>query len=146
MLHSGKSGIGYYQSEIVRALLSQSGNDEYVLNYFDLSGKKRSTAEKYKSDNAEIQCCNWFNASIYQLIWSIFPLPYSFFFKSEPDVSVFFNYYLPPGVKGKKVLVVYGTVINAFKRLTYAGCGKAQSTIFSKFRYPKLETWVPFSR
>lgn len=115
MLAGNKSGIGYYQSEMLRGLLSQDRENCYILNYFDLKNNKNALVEKYLSGgNVVKDCCKWFSATLYQMIWSVFPLPYRIFFRSKPDISVFFNYYLPPFARGKKVLVIYDTVIKDY--------------------------------
>ncbi|MGN0637341.1 MAG: glycosyltransferase family 4 protein [Huintestinicola sp.] len=111
MLHSSKSGIGYYQQEMINALLRLDKNNEYCLQYFDPRGKHTTVAAEYDLPSVSINCCHWFSATLYQLIWSIVPLPYRLFFRNSADITVFFNYYLPPFAKGKKVLMVYDTVI-----------------------------------
>lgn len=113
-LHSGKSGVGFYEQELLSALLSEDDKNEYSLTFFDLKRRLRPIAEERFGKRARINCCNWFSASLYQMISSFIPVPYSLFFGGKPDVSMFFNYYLPPFVKGKKVLVVYDTVIKDF--------------------------------
>ncbi len=114
MLHSGKSGIGFYETEILKALIDENKNDEYILNYFDLKKNKAHLIEKYMKKGVTAESCNWFSASAYQLMWSFIPVPYTLFFKSEPQISAFFNYYLPPFARGKRVLVIYDTVINDY--------------------------------
>lgn len=110
-LHSGKSGIGYYTDSILSRLIRNYPKDEFILNYFDPGGKKAEDAAKYKENNAVCKPCSWLSATLYHLIWTVIPVPYGLFFKDNPDVSLFFNYYLPPFVKGKRVLVVYDMVI-----------------------------------
>ncbi|MBR1738225.1 MAG: glycosyltransferase family 4 protein [Firmicutes bacterium] len=51
-----------------------------------------------------------FDQTIYKLLWNFIPIPYSFFFGDKNDVTVFFNYYVPPFVKGKKVTVFHDMV------------------------------------
>lgn len=111
MLHSSKSGIGYYQQEMINALLRLDKNNEYCLQYFDPSGKHEKTAAGLALPNVTINCCRLISATLYHLIWSVIPLPYSLFFRNSADITAFFNYYLPPFAKGKKVLMVYDTVV-----------------------------------
>ncbi|MBP0957373.1 MAG: glycosyltransferase family 4 protein [Oscillospiraceae bacterium] len=111
MLHSSKSGIGYYQQEMINALLRLDKNNEYCLQFFDPRGKHRDAAADFDLPNVSINCCRWFSATLYQLIWSVVPLPYRLFFRNKSDITMFFNYYLPPFAKGKKVLMVYDTVV-----------------------------------
>ncbi len=114
MLHSDKSGIGFYETELVKALISENEKNEYILNYFDMKKDKDTLVAQYIVKGVKKESCNWFSATLYQLIWSLIPVPYTLFFKSKPDISTFFNYYLPPFVRGKKVLVIYDTVINDY--------------------------------
>lgn len=114
VLHSRKSGIGYYADNILSRLVKSCSSDHFVLNYFDFCGKKHKEAERYNANNAVCEPCVWASATLYNLLWAFLPVPYPWFFKSCPDVSLFFNYYLPPFVKGKKVLVVYDMVIKDF--------------------------------
>ncbi|MDE6592815.1 MAG: glycosyltransferase family 4 protein [Oscillospiraceae bacterium] len=111
LLHSGKSGIGFYQQEILKELLKKNSDSSFTLQYFDPSGRRGEETEKLSGENISLDRCKLLSAGLYQLIWAFLPLPYSLFFKGEPDVSLFFNYYLPPFVRGKRVLVVYDTVI-----------------------------------
>ncbi len=114
VLKTGKSGVGFYQHELMRALLRSDSENEYFLNYFDLGNKFQKLASSYLTPNSKLDVCTWFGARAYQALWSIVPVPYKIFFKTKPDVSVFFNYYLPSFPCGKKVLVVYDTVIKDY--------------------------------
>lgn len=114
MLHSGRSGIGFYEQELLDALIDGDKSDSFTLQYFDPKHLHDNIAEKYGRSNITDEPCKWFSSTLYHLIWSFLPVPYTLFFKSRPDVSLFFNYYLPPFVRGKKVLVVYDTVIKDY--------------------------------
>lgn len=111
MLHSGKSGIGFYQQELLKALFEADSGDSFILQYFDPRRRQGDPAAAFGKQNVTAEPCKWFSATLYQLLWTFLPVPYSLFFKSRPDVTMFFNYYLPPFARGKKVLVVYDTVI-----------------------------------
>lgn len=114
MLHSGKSGIGYYQQELLKALFDADEMDSFLLQYFDPRRQQGDPAERFGRKNVVSEPCRWFSATLYQLMWTVLPVPYGMFFKSRPDVTMFFNYYLPPFARGKKVLVVYDTVIKDY--------------------------------
>lgn len=114
ILRSGKSGIGFYQSEMLKAMVSVNHDDEYIFNYFDITGSKREAVEKLKTDRVYPERCKWFHYKLYKMLCALLPVPYSKFFKSKPDVSIFFEYHLPPFVRGKKILVVYDTVIKDY--------------------------------
>ena len=114
MLHSGKSGIGYYEQELLKALFEADENDNFLLQYFDPRRMQGDPAARFGRENISAEPCKWFSATLYQLLWTVLPIPYRLFFKSRPDVTMFFNYYLPPFARGKRVLVVYDTVIKDY--------------------------------
>lgn len=114
MLHSGKSGIGFYEQELLKALFESDRSDSFLLQYFDPKRRQGDPAARFGGSNVVSEPCKWFSATLYQLLWTVLPIPYRVFFKSRPDVTLFFNYYLPPFVRGKKVLVVYDTVIKDY--------------------------------
>lgn len=114
MLHSGKSGIGFYEQEILKAYFDIADRDNILLQYFDPRRKQGDSAALFGKSNVVAEPCKWFSATLYQLLWTFLPVPYRLFFKSRPDVTMFFNYYLPPFAGGKKVLAVYDTVIKDY--------------------------------
>lgn len=111
MLHSDKSGIGFYELELLNALTEFDKKDSFILQYFDPKRKLDNPATRFCKKNVSSHPCNWFNPTLYQLLWIFLPVPYSLFFNDKPDVTMFFNYYLPPFARGKKLLVVYDAVI-----------------------------------
>ncbi len=111
LLYSGRSGIGYYQQELLNALIDINDKDSFVLQYFDPKRRHGDMAAFYKDKDVNVEPCKWFSSTLIKMLWMVFPIPYGLFFRSNPDVSIFFNYYLPPYVKGKKLLVVYDTVL-----------------------------------
>ena len=114
MLHSGKSGIGFYEQELLKALLASDGRDSFSLQYFDPRNRQGDPAARFGKENVSSEPCKWFSATLYQLMWTVLPVPYRLFFKSRPDATLFFNYYLPPFAGGKKLLAVYDTVVKDF--------------------------------
>lgn len=114
MLHSVKSGIGFYQQELMKALFDADEEDSFLLQYFDPRKKQGDPSVKFGKSNVSSEPCKWFSATLYQLLWTFLPIPYRLFFRSRPDVTMFFNYYLPPFSRGKKVLVVYDTVVKDY--------------------------------
>lgn len=111
LLRQNKSGIGFYEYEMIKALLSSGSDIEYILNCFDHQNENEEYIRSLSGGIAKEEVCAWFNHSLYQILWTFFHVPYKWFFSSHPDVSAFFNFYLPPSVRGKKVLVIYDTVI-----------------------------------
>lgn len=114
MLHSGKSGIGFYELELLKALTDYDKKDSFILQYFDLKRKQGNLDAQFSEKSVSLRPCRWFNATLYQLMWTFLPVPYTLFFKDRPDVTMFFNYFLPPFARGKKLLVVHDTVIKDY--------------------------------
>lgn len=106
-LKGEKTGIAWCAENILMNV--DRKRDTYVLNYFSLGYKQcnREQADKYEKYGFLIERCRWFHDVIYRLIWSYIPIPYSLFFREKADITVFFNYVIPPGVKGRKVAFIH---------------------------------------
>ena len=116
LLHNAKSGVGFYEAGLLQSMVKKK-DTLFALNYFSGFKNRKVKEEKvqnYLNDNVKIGVCKWFSATIYQMLWAFFPIPYRLFFHEKADISQFFNYYIPPGVNGKKVVVIYDTVIKDF--------------------------------
>ncbi len=123
-LKGNKTGIAWYAHNIVKELSKISDND-CICNYFSKvtwSDKEGELKDRYKG--IEMQSCTFFDNVLYKMVWPFIPIPYRLFFKKKADVTLFFNYALPPGVKGKKVVVVYD--------MAYKTC---PATVRKKTRY-----------
>lgn len=118
MLSNTKSGIGYYQKYIIETLLRMYPENKVSLDCMSV----RNNDDKYdkldelarSSTNCHINICTKLPYSLYRIICLLVPIPFKYFFKEEADISHFFNYYLPPGLKGKKIVTIYDMVIKEF--------------------------------
>ena len=61
----------------------------------------------------KIQECDWFSGTLYRFLFCFFAIPYRLFFKEKADLTHFFNFCIPPGVYGKKVVTIHDM---AFRR------------------------------
>lgn len=115
LIKGEKTGIGWC-AENVLLMLPKYKENVYQLNCFSLgyAKKKLENIEKYSKLGYNIKKCKWFHDVLYRIIWNIIYIPYSLFFGNDSDITVFFNYVIPPGVKGKKVVFVYDMVYKAF--------------------------------
>ena len=109
-----KTGIGWMIQELVAQLLKDESY-EYQLNYFAFRNRKQKEEEmrKYLTPSASLRSCSWMPFGIYRRLWNTIPLPYSMFMGGDADVTQFFNFYIPPGVKGKKAVFIYDMVWKA---------------------------------
>lgn len=110
-----KTGIGWCVQNLLMNLPHMDGVS-YQLNYFSLgtNDEQLKSIEHYKSFGYQIKKCNWCESRVYRIMSNIIPLPYSHFFGDDSNVSVFFNYIVPPGVRGRKIVLVYDMVYKAF--------------------------------
>lgn len=115
LLKGEKTGIGWCAENILQKLIEYNEHD-YQLNYFTLgyNTKQLENAKKYSQKGYDINDCNWFHDVIYRMLWNFVAVPYSLFFGKKADVTIFFNYVIPPGVKGKKITFVYDMGYKAY--------------------------------
>ncbi len=116
LLLENRTGIGFYQTELMSALFGIDRDNEYTLTYFALKDpeKKRARAMELFGTDKKLEPCRWFSTSLAKKLWLLLPIPYRWFFHSRADVSLFFNFTVPPFAWGKKVVVIYDTVIRDF--------------------------------
>jgi len=109
-----KTGIDWTIEKIISHIEIEPQN-EYWLNYFALRKKKqkRLMMEPYVRRGYKLRICGFFSFALYRRIWNVIPIPYSWFMGRDTDITQFFNYVIPPGVKGEKALYVYDMVYRA---------------------------------
>lgn len=114
LMKGEKTGIGWCAENILKKM-PQYSMHEYQLDCFTLgySAEQLENVKKYSSLGFKINKCTWFHDVIYRMIWNFFSVPYFIFFGKSADVTLFFNYVIPPGVKGKKVSFVYDMAYKA---------------------------------
>lgn len=114
-LKGKKTGIAWCADNIIKEI-SKMEENECVVNYFSLkySETNLKEVERYQKYKVKLNPCKWFNDILYKLIWAFIPIPYSLFFNNKSDIVQFFNYAVPPGVKGKKVTMIPDMVFYAY--------------------------------
>lgn len=108
LLNTKKSGIGYYGHNVLKELCKLPG--DYVLECFSRENNV-SILSEYIEENMVLNCCTKISSRLYMLFNMIIPLPRSLFFKNQSDISLFFNYIIPPFVKGKRAVVIHDMVL-----------------------------------
>lgn len=108
------TGIGTLQHEICREIIKQYPENSYTFNYFSLTDKtgKKQRMSKYISESTKLRAFPLLSAGIYKLLYGFIPIPYRALF-GKGEITHFFNFLIPPGVKGKKVCTIHDF---AFKR------------------------------
>ncbi len=115
LIKGEKTGIGWYAENILMRMPGLK-EDTYQLNLFTLGYTKEqlSNAFKYADLGYRINKCVWFHDVLYRMMWNFFSVPYSLFFRKSDDITFFFNYVIPPGVKGKKLVIVHDMAYKAY--------------------------------
>ncbi len=110
-----KTGIGWTSEYIMKNIINVFDN-EFYLNYFSMHNnrEKELRISEYHDMGYRINKCKWFYNALYRRTWNSLPLPYSLFFGNKTEITQFFNYEVPPGVKGKAVTFIYDMVYKAF--------------------------------
>lgn len=108
------TGIGWCEAGQTAAMARLYSENRYFYNFFT-SGKiaRRERIKAFAEDKIKLNGSE-FSGYIYRAVSAFLPLPYSVFFGKKADVTHFFNYIVPPGVKGKKVVTVHDMVYKAF--------------------------------
>lgn len=103
-----KTGIAWYAHNLILELAKYPEN-ECIIQVFSPADhpEKRQRLKIYEEAGCRIEVCRWFHYLIYKLLWIVVPVPYHIFFKTRPDITQFFNFTAPPGVKGKCVTVIH---------------------------------------
>lgn len=104
-----KSGIGVYTYELTKRLQNYpdcqlTGDLFNFLNRNDIS-------KDVKGLNFNKDICSLIPYRVYRKLWNFIPIQYNTLFKEERELSHFFNFIVPPRIKGK--------VVNTIHDLTY---------------------------
>ncbi len=109
------TGIGMVEIELCRRIVEKYPENEYVSTCFSLrgSGEKKKRIKKRIGEGTEVRVFPLLSSGLYKMISCVLPLPYGLFFGRKSDVTHFFNFIIPFGVKGKRICTVHDL---AFKR------------------------------
>jgi glycosyltransferase involved in cell wall biosynthesis len=116
LLDHEKTGVGYSADGFIQNLVQRHPETSFAFNFFS-SGKLPEDQEKIKKyllANVELHGCRYFSGKAYRFLSSLLPLPYQFFFHAPADITHFFNFIIPPLVKGKKIVTIHDMVIRRF--------------------------------
>lgn len=107
-LKGNKTGIAWCADNIIKELAKVPEYD-CQCDFFSLGRTKEQieNVKVYEKLGVKLNPCKWFHSFAYRMLWSVIPVPYWWFFGKDRDVTVFFNYIVPPGVRGKKIVMVY---------------------------------------
>lgn len=100
-----KSGIGIYTYEISKAL-QNINNLELIGDMFNYRDK-RNFNDYIKDINFRINTCSLLSYGVYRRIWNYVPLKYNSLFDDKSDIYHFFDYVVPPRIKGKVITTIH---------------------------------------
>lgn len=99
-----RSGVGTYAYELAKRL--KSGDSmEFVGNVFNFLGRNDNAAS-INGIEIPIRESRIFPYGIYRRIWDLVPIPYESMFPGA-DMSIFFNYIVPPHIRGKVITTIH---------------------------------------
>ncbi|MDO5558763.1 MAG: glycosyltransferase family 1 protein [Oscillospiraceae bacterium] len=115
LVSDNMSGIGYCEAGFVSEMTKAHPEDQFYFDYFSRKNHevKRARLSRYKRENCTLNESH-FSGFVYRMIMNIIPVPYSMFFGKKADVTHFFNYIIPPFVKGVKIVTIHDMVVRAY--------------------------------
>lgn len=110
LLSLHRTGIEYVTINVLEKMLD--AGEDITLLYFTGGRKEQDVANvsKYQLRGAKLRPCDYFSSAVYNALWLLLPVPYSWFFKYDANISHFQNNYVPPGVKGKTVATIHDII------------------------------------
>ena len=100
-----RSGVGNYTYELAKRLKNE-GDLEFCGNLFNFCGRN-DNAEALKGIDMPINESRVFPYGVYRRVWNVVPIPYQSLFPQKADLSIFFNYIVPPRVEGRVITTIY---------------------------------------
>lgn len=150
-LKGNKTGIGWCADNLIKEI-AKDQDYRCECDYFTVRQPKERIArvEYYEAFGVRMNPCKWFHNMLYKLVWPAFPIPYSLFFGKDRDITQFFNFVVPPGVKGKVVTIVHDMAYKAYPEtvnektrrwleLTLEGSCKRADAIMTVSEFSKQE-------
>lgn len=100
-----RSGIGTYTYELARRLTDSDGL-EFCGNLFNFLGHNNNT-DSLNGVFMPLRVSHWFPYGVYRRLWHTVPIPYDVLFPGHADLSVFFNYIVPPHITGRVITTIH---------------------------------------
>lgn len=107
LLSESKTGIAYCEQGLVQGLLKKYPHNDYYADIFTFGQNKKEAAFQGLGNSVGINECRWISERLFKMISLLVEIPYHWLFPEKRDITHFFNYVVPFGVKGKKVVTVH---------------------------------------
>lgn len=112
LLGKDRTGIAWNAHNLILELAKDQDN-ECTIQYFKSRHTSSQRLEEYQRAGCRAECCSWFRYVLYKYLWLVFPVPYRIFFHTRPDITQFFNFTVPPGVRGKRIVFIHDLAYRA---------------------------------
>ncbi len=100
-----RTGIGTYTYELAKRMKNKDGV-EFCGNVFNFLGRKNNE-ELMAGITMPVRENKLLHYGIYRRIWRYLPVPHECMFPGKVDLSVFFNFIVPPNIRGKVITTVH---------------------------------------
>lgn len=106
-----RTGVGWYTYELIKRLKSSENEYfAYIFNFLERNDLNRELGEL----NIETVVSKYIPYGIYNRLWNYVPISYNNLFPEKADIYHFFNFLVPPRVKGKVIVTVYDMVYKQY--------------------------------
>ncbi|MDR0999993.1 MAG: glycosyltransferase family 4 protein [Clostridiales bacterium] len=108
LLDDEKTGVGYCAEGFITQMITAHPECEFVLNGFAFRKVKNAVQklQAYQKPNVTLNVVS-FPKELYRLLSMFLPIPYHWFYKTTVDITHFFNFIVPPGVIGKRIVTIH---------------------------------------
>lgn len=100
-----RSGIGMYTYELAKRMKDGDGL-EFCGNLFNFRGRN-DNLDALQGIEMPIHESRLFPYGVYRRVWNVLPVSYQSLFPQRADLSIFFNYIVPPRVAGRVITTIY---------------------------------------
>jgi glycosyltransferase involved in cell wall biosynthesis len=107
------TGIAYSEYYSISALLKKYPSLALRFDYFDSGLVNTQRLLDISTENTKIQKVKG-HPFVYRTIGHLLHIPYSFLFGKKAQITHFFNFFIPPGVSGKKVATIHDMTFYAY--------------------------------
>lgn len=109
-----RSGIGWYAYHIIKEMIKLQRDDMTLIGTaFDFNGRNNAKKSLEEVGFKEIEISQIMPYRAYKMLWDVVPLTYTSFF-SKADIYHFFNYVVPPKIKGIVITNIYDVVYKLY--------------------------------
>lgn len=119
LLYANKTGIAYCEEQLTHAYMKLFAKDEYALDVFSVNKEiEKDNLEQFYVNGVVINKTH-FPRKLYRVLNLLRLCPHRFLFRNSRDITHFFNFYIPFGVHGKKVVTIHDMAFKAYPETVY---------------------------